>query len=208
MVKGFHIQDDGTRVDMDYGSEQQRAYYECQELLKHKHYAEAYKRLEEYHDYNNRFVERYDMKWILKVEVGYLNVKPIKASFERCAHTWALAVFRSDGEEEEFTSIAKEIIGHFTKAFKIPVQHDVFDDANVKQTIQLLDYVVDYFVVPGAECNTPLDKTQDFLYPVAFGIRHLIAKGEKKKAKDLYKKVATAGFGSFESFMEEQEIEF
>ena len=208
MVKGFHIQDDGTRVNMDYGSEEERAYCECLELLEHKHYAEAYKRLEEYHDYNNSFINKHDAKWILKIEVGYLNVKPTKANFKNCAYMWASAACQSDGEEEEFTSIAYEIIEHFTKAFKIPVQHEEFDEATVNQTIQLLDYVVDSFVIPGADCSMPLDETQDFLYPVAFGIRHLIAKGEKKKAKELYKKVATAGFGNFKHFMERQKIEF
>ena len=207
MVKGFHIEDDGTRVAMDYDSEEERAYCECLELLEHKHYAEAFKRLQDYHKHNNGFVDKHDTKWILKVEVGNLNVKPTKTNFKRCAQMWESAAYRSGGDDEDLTDIAHEIIGHFTKAFKIPVEYDNFKKATAKQSIQLLDFIIDFFVIPGAECNVPLCD-QDFLYPVAFGIRHLVANGEKRKAKGLYNKVVEAGFGQFNSFMEEQEIEF
>lgn len=201
-VKGFHIKEDGTRVPMSYNDHVERVWCECSVLVDHKHYEEAYKKMEEYHDINNGFINKGDWSLILKVEMGYLSVKPTKKNFKNTVYAWGSAGSQDMGcNTDDYVHMANEIIEHYAKFHKIPVDYDDFDKANVKQTMQLLEFIYDSFLEPGAERSMNLDE-YEFLEPVRFGIRHLAVKGEKKKARAFYEKVTTAGFGDYKREME------
>lgn len=167
---------------------------ECGELLDHKHYyEEAYKKINEYHALNNRFINKGDWELILKIEMGYVTVKPSKKNFENTQDMGC--------NTDKFVEMANEIIEQYAKFHKIPVDYDDFDKANVKQTVKLLDFIYDSFLEPGAERSTNLDD-YEFLEPIRFGIRHLAVKGEKKKAKAFYEKVISAGVGDYKREVE------
>lgn len=139
------------------------------------------------------------MKW------DTFNVKPNAQNFENCVHAWNSATFQSDGSDYvELTVIATEIVEHYERFHKIPVKGDDFGAASVEQTLKLLEFIYDSFLVPGADHGMNLDEYGDFLEPVVFGIYRLIEKGEKQKARVFYEKVANAGFGNYARFMEER----
>eukprot|EP00562_Extubocellulus_spinifer_P030269 CAMPEP_0178706830 /NCGR_PEP_ID=MMETSP0699-20121125/15639_1 /TAXON_ID=265572 /ORGANISM="Extubocellulus spinifer, Strain CCMP396" /LENGTH=211 /DNA_ID=CAMNT_0020354703 /DNA_START=101 /DNA_END=733 /DNA_ORIENTATION=+ len=207
MVKGFRIQEDGTRAPEDYGSNTERAHCECHDLLTHKQYAEAYDKLDEYHALNNGFINKNDWMFILKVEVGYLNVKPTKKNFANSVDAWNSAAFQDGGcHTDDLVRIAGQIVTHYERANKIDVGKygDDFSKVSVGKTIQLVDFILKSFLVLGADINMNLHEYDDFLDPVIFGIRHLIDKGDKQRARGLYDKVVGAGCGDYAEFMQRQ----
>lgn len=202
-VEGFHIKEDGTRVSMSYSSHAERIWCECGELLDQELYEEAYKIMDEYHDINNRWIDKSDFKLVLKVEMGYLSVKPTKANIKTTVDVWRCAAAQDMGSNaDDFARMAVEIIEHYAKKHKIPVDYDEFGKANVKQTVKLLEFIYSSFLEPGADLGMNLEE-YEFLEPTRFGIRHLAMMGEKEKARAFYDKVTTAGYGGYKREMEE-----
>lgn len=86
VVEGFHIKEDGTRVSSTYRDHFERLWCECAELVDHEHYEEAYKKMDEYHELHNGFINKSDWGLILRVELGYLGVQPTEKNFENAVH--------------------------------------------------------------------------------------------------------------------------
>lgn len=198
-VKGFHIEEDGTRVVEFYGSQSERLRCECEELVEHEHFNEAREKLDALHDLG---MAEWDWKMMAKIEIGCLSVKPSQQKIGNAVKVWAEAASRDCGDyADTYVEMADEVIEKYCSAHKIPVNCDNFEEANVKQTVQLLDFIYESFLVPGADSSMNLEE-YGFFEPVKFGIRHLAEKGEMNKAKVMYKKIVKAGSGHYKSFME------
>ena len=187
MVQGFKIQEDGTRVPCKYDSHTERAWCECDYLHKAGLYEEAYKKLDEYHDLNGGFINKSDWGFILKIEMGYLKVKPTEQNFENAKHAWSSAAFDAL-DSDEMAEFAEDMADIFIKAHDLPIEYDDYSNATPEQIIKALEFILSVIKMGNDQFSVDLEVT-DFLHRYSMGMRELRDKGCEAEAQELFDEV-------------------
>ncbi|KAL3774865.1 hypothetical protein ACHAWO_001180 [Cyclotella atomus] len=90
MATGFHINEDGERVPMDYCSHDERLYCEASELYEHKHYKEAHAKMDWYLEFSGGQFSIHHAKFIFKIELGNLRAELNEQNVKNCVSTWRM----------------------------------------------------------------------------------------------------------------------
>ena len=189
MIKGFHIEEDGKRVSMDYSSHKERCFCEASELLEHGHYTELKAKLEEYLDLDGGHFNMYEAKSLLKWEVGSLKSEDC-VSVEAAVGMWRVALGSGNVGNEELVDAAGDIAKKFAELSGIHFGYpDDYRGNTPGQTYKFARWYLKTLVSPASRTDLELHETWDFAEAVMRAIIELNQSGDsewKKKANAVF----------------------
>jgi hypothetical protein len=156
MATGFHINEDGERVPMDYCSHDERLYCEASELYEHKHYKEAHAKLDEFLELSGGQFSIHHAKFIFKIELGNLRAELNEQNVKNCVSTWRMVAGNAMEYDDyyEMKENAFLIANRYCESEGYPINFDKenpYEGADAGQTVSFICWFCRSFAEPVAD---------------------------------------------------------